>query len=263
MEEEQNQTSQRFYANKIMIVFIVIQIVFIVLIAISISQLSQSNEIGAWDSDKIPVAKIGNFDSVKPDNYSGSLQGIETTLFQLILRNSSDKEISKFVNVVVREDSVKNVYFENQNINYFSAIVDIPELEQSYWFYNEYSSNKNNRNIDYSKTYRIFCLEDKKEIIYPNFECEDDFGLNGMYELVSELVPYFDFDDFVFLYPYERGFNEIEISPNTFDELPDSTKESYIKQVKDAIDSLGVPPDIFTYRVLDPDEIRYYYPLGQ
>lgn len=263
MEEGQNQTNYKIRFNKLAIGFIIIQVVFIVFLAISIPQLSQPDEVNDEDPSRIPVAMISNFDSVVPENYSGKVNLIETTLFQLILRNSLDGEISKSVDVVVREDSVKNVYFKNQNINYFSAIVDVPDLEQSYWFYSEYSDDSNNRYIDYSKAYRIFCLEDSEEILYPNFECEDGFGLNGRYELVSDLISHFEFDGFAPLYSYERGFNEIGISPHTFDELSDSTKELYIQQVKDAIASLGVSPDIFTYYVLNPDEIRYYYPLGQ
>lgn len=261
MEEGQNQKEYTLRLNMPIIIFIVIQIFFIIFLSISLSGLFQTDEISDWDTERIPVATIGNFNSVAPENYSGGISNIETTLFQLILRNSPGRDISKSVDVMIREDSIKTIYFENQNLNYFSAIVDIPELEQSYWFYDEYSDEKPNQYIDYSKTYRIFCLEDPQEIIYPNFNCQDDFGLDGRYELVSNLLSYFKFNNFIPVYHYERGFNQINISPYTFDELAASTKESYIQQVKDAIASLGISPDFFTYSVMNPDEIKYYYPL--
>lgn len=260
MEEGQNQVKYRIHISKLAIGFAIVQIVFIVLFAISIPKLFQSDEINDEDPSRIPVATISNFASVVPKDYSGKIDLIEATLFQLILRNSPDGEISKSVNAVVREDSIKNMYFEYQNINYFSAIVDIPELEQSYWLYNEYSDNENNQFIDYSKTYRIFCLENPEEILYPNFDCKDDFGLNGRYELVSDLLPYFEFKDFVIIFPYKRDYNGIEISPRTFDELSGDIRESYIQQVRDAVASLGISSDIFTYHVMDPEQIRYYYP---
>ena len=110
------------------------------------------------------------------------------TLFELAVRNSAGNNISTSVEAFIREDSIREVYFENKDVNYFSAIIDIPELEQSYWFYNEYSNDKNNEYIDYSKTYRLFCLDDSQEKIYPDFGCEDGFGLKGRPEIVSDLI---------------------------------------------------------------------------
>lgn len=81
-------------------------------------------------------------------------------------------------------------------MNYLSAIVDIPNLEQSYWFYNEYSNDKNNQYIEYYKSFRIFYLAESQEIIYQGFNCKDDFGLAGRRELVSDLITYFNFNDF-------------------------------------------------------------------
>lgn len=261
MEEGQNQSDYKIRLNMPATIFIVIQIIFIIFLIISISGLYKPDEITDDDPDRIPVATIDNFASVVSENYPENVKLIEATLFDLILRNSPGEDISTSVNATIRENSIKTVYFEKQNLNYFSAIVDIPEIEQSYWFYSEYSSEEPNQYIDYSKFYRIFCLEDSQEILYPDFNCQDDFGLNGRYELVSNLISYFEFNDFAPIYTYERGFNQIEISPYTFDELAASTKEAYIRQVKDAIDSLGIPPDIFTYNVMNPEEIKYFYPL--
>lgn len=261
MEEGQNQTGYKIHLNTPTATFIVIQIIFTVFLAISIPKLFQSDQITDDDPSRIPVATISNFTSVMPEDYSGDVKLIEATLFQLILRNSPGRDVSKSADVIIREDSIKTVYFEYQNLNYLSAIVDIPELEQSYWFYSEYSSEKPNQYIDYSKFYRIFCLEDPQEIIYTDFNCQDDFGLNGRYELVSNLITYFEFSDFAPIYSYKRDFNKIEISPYSFNELTNNTKDLYVQQVKDAIGSLGISPDIFTYRVMDSEEIRYFYPL--
>lgn len=261
MEEEQGQTNYKLRLNLPTTVFIVMQIIFIIFLVISLSRLSQPNEIDDWDTERTPVATISNFSAVAPENYSGGIKNIETTLFELILRNSPDKDISKSINASVREGSIKTVYFEDQNLNYLSAIVDIPDIEQSYWFYNEYSNDNPNPYINYSKTYRIFCLDSSQEIIYPNFDCKDDFGIGGKYELVSDLIPYFKFDDFFPLYYAQNNSNKIEISPDTFDELSNSTKELHIQQVRNAIDSLGISPDFFTYNVMSPSEIKYYYPI--
>lgn len=261
MEESRSQSDYKIRLNIPTVIFVIIQIIFIIFLIISISGLYRPDEITDDDPNRIPVATIDNFASVVPENYSENIRLIEATLFNLVLRNSPGEDISTSIHATIRENSIKTVYFENQNLNYFSAIVDIPELEQSYWFYDEYSNEKPNQYIDYSKFYRIFCLEDSQEIIYPDFNCQDDFGLDGKYELVSTLLSYFEFGDFTPIYPYERGFNQIRISPHTFDELATDTKELYIQQVKDVIFSLGIPIDTFTYSIIPPEDVRYYYPI--
>lgn len=261
MEEWQNQTDSRIKINIPTAIFIIIQVVFIIFLAISIPRLFQPSEINDEDPSRVPVAKINNFSSIIPENYTGYLQGIETTLFALILRNSPDMDISTSVDAVIRDNSVKNIYFKDQNINYISAIIDIPEIRQSYWFYNEYSDEEPNQYVDYYKSYRIFCLDNTQEIIYQDFSCKDDFGLAGKYELVSDFISRFEFNHFGVRYSLEDNSNRIEITPYTFDVLEDSTKESYIQQVKDAISSLGVSPELFSYYVLPANSVRYYYPL--
>ena len=259
MEQDQNSTEYKIHVSIPVVVFVIAQIIFIIFLAISLPKLFQSDEITDEDPSRIPMATIDNYNSVIPENYSGNEELIEKTLFQLILRNSPDKDISKSVKATVRENSAKTVHFEEQNIDYYSAIIDIPELEQSYWLYSEYSSSKNNKYIDYSKSYRFFCLDDSQEILYPTFDCKDDFGIAGRNELISDLIKYFDFNDFSPSYSSEQKTNEIKIYPHDFS-IDDTIKESYIQQTKGAIDSIGISPNLFTYHVVNPQDINYLYP---
>lgn len=259
MEESQNQMENKFRLDTLTTIFAVLQIIFIILLIVSISRLFRSDVIDDNDPSRIPAATINNFDSVAPEGYSGSIDQIERTLFDLIIRNSQNKNASKDVDVFIREDSVKSVYFGNKNVNYFSAIVDVPDLRQSYWFYNEYSNTMNNKYIDYSKTYRIFCLDDSQEIIYQDFDCQDDFGIKGRLELVSDLITYFEFNYFSASYPIADDSGLIRIYPHSFN-IDDEAKQSYIQQTKDAVGSLGVFPGLFTYRVMGLEDIEYYYP---
>ena len=61
MEEGQNQTNYKIRFNKLAIGFIIIQVVFIVFLAISIPQLSRPDEVNDEDLSRIPVATISNF----------------------------------------------------------------------------------------------------------------------------------------------------------------------------------------------------------
>lgn len=259
MAQDQNSIEYKMHVSIPVVVFVIAQIILFIFLAISLPKLFQSDEITDEDPSRIPMATIDNYNSAIPENYSGNEELIEKTLFQLILRNSPDKDISKSVKATVRENSAKTVHFEEQNIDYYSAIIDIPELEQSYWLYSEYSSSKNNKYIDYSKSYRFFCLDDSQEILYPTFDCKDDFGVNGKYELVSDLVQFFDFNNFSPSYSSERNNSEIKLYPHNYD-IDVATKDSYIQQTRDAISSLGVSPDLFTYYVVDLQDINYSYP---
>lgn len=146
----------------------------------------------------------------------------------------------------------------DQDLNFLSAIVDIPDIEQSYWFYSEYSSENGNKYIDYSKSYRMFCLDNTQENVYPDFSCKDDFGFEGKHEIVSTLIGYFNFNYFSLSLPSKKGVTEVRIKPTNYN-LNDVTKESYIQEAKNAVESLGVSPDLFTYYVMGPEDITIRY----
>lgn len=257
--EERKNVDYRIELDMPVVVFVVIQIVFIVFVALSLARLLRSDKISYDDTKEIPVAKIDNLDSVTHGDYFGSTRSLEMTLFELAVRNSAGNNISTSVEAFIREDSIREVYFENKDVNYFSAIIDIPELEQSYWFYNEYSNDKNNEYIDYSKTYRLFCLDDSQEKIYPDFGCEDGFGLKGRPEIVSDLITYFEFNYFSASYSMSDNSTMIKIYPHSLN-IDEETKQSYIQQTRDAVYSLGISPDLFAYRVMGPGDIDFHYP---
>ena len=260
MEEIGNETTYKLKPSLPMMIFILIQIIFVILLIISVPKLFEPDEINGLDTDRNPSASITNLSSVVPEDYPMAGVGdIEVTLFDLILKNSPDKDISTSIKAKIREDSVKNLYFKDENLNYFSAIIDIPELEQSYWFYNEFSNDKSNKYITVSRVYRLFCLDNSDDIIYPNFECEDDFGAAGRLEVVSDFINYFNFNNFSPSYTYLSNSNKINIYPYDYN-ISTITKESYIAETKNAISSLGISPDRFTYYVISPEDINYSYP---
>ena len=258
MEEKQNIIKYKFHFNVSVVIFVIVQFVFVFLLLISIPRLLQPSKIDEDDLDRQPILTVGNISSTMPEDYPGFTRDMEVTLFELALRNSTGRDTLISAEAFIRENSVKTVYFDNQNINYLSAIIDIPDLKQSYWFYNEYSDDNSNQYIDYSKTYRILCLEKSQEIIYSDFECEDDFGVNGRFELVQDLIGFLNFNYFSLSYSFRQDYNEIDIYPYNFNES-NRNKKSYIKQAQDAIDSLGIPSDLFIYYIMEPEDIDYTY----
>lgn len=258
-EEQKGLMGFRIQLSTPVVVFIILQAVFVIFLIITIVQLPKSNKVDYEDVINSPAVSISNYSDALPSDYNGESIGLRTTLFNLILRNSPDRAISGSIDARIREDSIKKVFFEEKNLNFYSAIIDVPEIEQSYWFYSEYSSNDGNQYIDYSKSYRFFCLDDAQEKIYPDFGCKDDFGLVGRYEIVSKLLSFFDFDYFNLSLPTANGAHKIKIKPTNYD-IDDVTKESYIQQTRDAVASLGVLPDYFEYYVMGPADIIIYYP---
>lgn len=262
-----NQNQSPIHLNPLFIIFLIIQIIFVVLFFLSISKFSQNDE---FDNSPYqgPTMEIESISTVIPEDYTEWASLVEWALFNTAISNTEGQNISKTSAVAyIRDGTVKTQYFEKQGINYMSAIVDIPELMQSYEIFLEYPNNKHTIGIveydnpDVIKPYSVLCLDEASEIIYTNFDCQESPVYTSRQEIVSKMLDYFEFDNFTPIYSFDNGSNDIEISPYTFEELDSSTKESYIQQVKDAIASLGISPDIFTYRVMNPEEIRYYYPL--
>lgn len=263
--ENQNQFPFRIRLNPLLATFFVIQIIFIVLLILSISRFSQTNNFSN-SPNQGPTAKIENVSAVIPEDHAEWANLVEWALFNDALKNNTDQNISKTSTVAyIREGSVNTQYFESQGINYVNAIVDIPELAQSYEIFLEYPNSKNAIDaVEYSsadvmRPYSILCLNEASEIIYADFDCQEPPVYASRQRIVSNVLGYFEFEHFSPSYSFEQGSNKIDIYPYSFD-IDDDTRASYVQQTKDAIASLGISPDLFTYYVIKPEDISYRYP---
>ena len=118
--------------NPLLAVFLIIQIIIILLIIFSMPKLFQDNN-NIDSPTEGPSIKIEGISAIIPDDFPEWRDLIEWDLFKTSLNNSKKESIpDSSITASIREETIKTQYFEEQNINYVRAIIDIPELLQSY-----------------------------------------------------------------------------------------------------------------------------------
>lgn len=260
--EESGQTQFNFRLKPLPAMFLIIQIILLILLIISVPKLFQDEKIADTPAEGLSV-KMVNASDVIPEDYSGWTKMVEWALFDTVSNNAGDKKFSKDVSVFIREGSVRSREFEQAGINYVRAIIDVPEIEQSYEFFLKYPNNPEAVNaVEYgnpsaAKPYSILCIEDKKDIIYPDFDCKDSPEYFNRQKIVSGMLGYFFFDYFSPYLSFD-GDNTVIISPSVTYDNDEATKTKYIEEVKAAIESLGVSPDDFRYYVRTAADVDYY-----
>ncbi|MBR2741155.1 hypothetical protein IKD98_00105 [Candidatus Saccharibacteria bacterium] len=255
MEEKDKLTSiqQYFRQNSILIaIFCILQFFIIVIVIFLVSQLNK-------EESRVPSLTIANFASSIKNLPSESVEPIQIALYNVV--NQNNNNIVDDMDVVIRENSYVNQYFERQKIHYVNLIVDIPTLEQSFQIFHEWPEKNDYANQYYmiNRATMAMCVT-PEDTIYHNSTCEDAYWNNGQRAIAAEFIKYFTFDYFnAYAKEYEL-YKTIYISPIHYDH-DENEKESFIEKTKDAIKSLGISPEIFDYHVLEEDEIDYFIPV--
>ena len=241
MDNAQNTPKEKSLLPAILIIA---QIIFIV-IAISIIVLnSHSEEISSVDYKRQPKVTIENLKSVLPDATNNYTDVLETHLANTVELNTNNYNVTSS-KAIIRDGSFKMVNLDKDNVVFYSMIIDIPELEQSYQIYDHYSGDKEPANRMY-----ILCLDDNAEKVYPDFDCRDEYPDSTRRDIATSYIGYFDFGDF-HAFTDQNDKTAIGITPYSPD-ITEDQKASYIRRTKEAVSSLSVSPDLFNYLVLDP-----------
>lgn len=247
--------------NYPLLILILFQLVFIITTIISVAPLlNKDDKIAAGDYAEQPSVTITNLAQAIPSFPSKNVEELQHLLLNIIQVNDPNINLAN-TKAEIRNGGVLEHYFSLPNLNYVSALIDIPKISQSYQLFLQFSDDEHNKNLDPNGSIIFLCITNPTNIVYSDFNCTDIYNQTTRNAIVEKYLNYFEFDGFAPIYHFENGSNNIEISPYSFSELNDDTKETYIQQVKDAITSLGISPDIFTYTVMPPEDVRYFYPL--
>ncbi len=235
-------------------VFIIIQIVFIIFIVLSFLSVNQDDKID--NRSEQPKASIENLNSEEanlPDNFIDDIQHSVTEAIELNADNFDPSNL----NISVRDGSLKVVDFSQYSFKALSAIIDIPSLEQSYQVFYKYpSTGDSNEIVSTNNNPRaVLCLDDKSEIIYSNFSCQDSFPSNVRLRIVADYLKFSDFNTFSASIN-EEEFNRINISPAATN-FTEQEKTSAIAQTKAFIESLGISPDLFEFHIITQEDLNY------
>lgn len=241
----------------ILALLLVAQVIFIIVI-VSIIVLNSKNErIEQANYDRQPFVEIENIKTQLPsipDEYS---RIIEQVLAETIALNTEEYSMSNS-KATIREGTFNALTFESINSVYYNAIIDIPDLQQSYQVYAAYSINEKEPSSASYYTRYILCQDNYSEKIYPDFDCQDLYGADARRIIVSKYLDLFSFEYFS---PYlkDNDLSTIYINPIN-SQIDETTKESYIQETKNAVSSLGISPELFSYNILIPNASDYYIP---
>ncbi|MBR2841578.1 hypothetical protein IKE80_02255 [Candidatus Saccharibacteria bacterium] len=244
---ENNQDSRR--EKTIFVTALIVgQIIFIAIIAFIVSLFVHDEKISNVDYERQPKVVIENIKSFLPDATQDYSAVLGQKIAKTVESNAPNYDIfgSK---ATIRENTFKMTKLEKDNTSFYSMIIDIPNLQQSYQIYDVYSSDNEPANRMY-----VLCLDNPSEIIYPDFQCKDEYPLNMRSIIVNYYLPYFDFNYFsTFM---EDNFTKIYINPTEYSPT-EKEKETYLQETKEAVRSLGVSPDLFTYEIATPSDLTY------
>ena len=240
--DDQNQRNKSILP----IIFIIIQIIYMIIIISVLLSNTKNDRIEQMDIGRQPTISIKDLNSQLPDNaYRGP---IETVLTKTVELNSTEFNTSDST-ANIREGSLSTVKFEDIDGIYFSAIVDIPNLEQSYQIYSFYSiGDRTPESLAYSTQY-VLCLDDQADKIYPDFDCQELFPQDARRSIVFSYLKYLKFNDFS-LFPTQKPNSSIiyiDVDPTL--DISTDTEQSYIQETKKAVSSLGISPELFEYKI--------------
>jgi len=173
------------------------------------------------------------------------LDEIQRGVFAMAQRNASSVGIN-MVSAVVREGTIRAMYFEYLEAHYLTAVVDLPVLQQSYQIFYEDEGTE----LDPDSSVIVLCLDESMEMIYPDFGCRD-VVLGAREGIVQSFLPFFDLGGAEVEVDKKSG--EIEVT------VYDAEKEGEaVGLVKQAIEELGVSPELFTYKLVLSEKKRAY-----
>ena len=131
--------------------------------------------------------------------------------------------------------------------------MDIPNLQQSYQVYYKYPIDTAEV-LTTENPFAILCLEDKAQIIYPNFKCRSSYPTNIRQQIASDYIKFLEFDSFSIAID-NNDPTQININPIT--DVTDEVAKEYIAQTKASIQDLGVSPEIFKYHIIQKADLNY------
>ncbi|MBO4812572.1 hypothetical protein J5491_00240 [Candidatus Saccharibacteria bacterium] len=235
-------------------IFVVIQIMVIIVVASLLINLNQSEEIDEQDVARQPKLVVEGLEDAGFSLPESSLQEIEKGLLGIAKYNNQNID-TLVATGKVRPESLKTIRFEDQDLYFVSAVIDIPELKQSYQVFHDFTKTDANPYYNaYFATIAV-CSSGIVENIYEDFECQDMHDKKIYGEVVKKYLNYLKFEGFNVDF-IDDSLNTLQIfmANPTADE---ATRKIAVKRVKEQIESLGIPGDHFTYDVVDISSLNF------
>ena len=230
------------------LIFCAIQI-FIIVILISIFLIFRKDErISNVEYERQPATTIEDLASELPEKPDNFVSNLERELAKTIELNTDNFDMTN-TKAEVRQNTLKIQRFNRLEGYFFSVVVDIPNLQQSYQIYNFYPASNSLPNSTPPNSLYVLCLDENTEKIYSNFNCKDNYPSETRRNIVASYLKYFDYDD-ISMTVDNVNPSVINITPKKYN-INDSERKAFVEKTKEAVESLGVSSSIFEYHILE------------
>lgn len=243
--------------SAVLLSFSAIQMIIIIVLFSVIIINKQDDTIGDTGDRRQPAITIRDLSSELPENPKEYIKLVEQDLAKTVEAHTSSFNLSEAI-AEVRQDTLKVKKFEELNGYYFSAIIDVPVLRQSYQIYSFYPTENSAPNSFPSATMYVLCIDDRSLMIYQEFDCKDEYPQQIRSNILATYLYYFNFQQFSVSINSD-DHSKIIINPIKM-ETSEQEQQKYLQQTKRAIDSLGISPESFEYNILTPEEQNYFIP---
>ena len=227
--------------NYLLIVCIVIQLLVFAVIGTIVANLFTSDNV-TFNPTAKPIAHVLGL----PSSFTNErLFTISSTIYPLMLQNSEKKTLSNDdIDVRVKDNSETSYHFEDKGFILYSAIIEAANLDQSYRLFYGYSDDSNQ---SFQEFIDFICIK------APVASCNSTD--TSEYNIAQEFLPLYHFDQFTVSFE-QNSLKKINITP-IYDIDDEDTKASCITEVKTALQSLGLSPELYDYHVSTADEFTY------
>lgn len=240
--------------NYPIVIFVIFQL-FLVITAIMsiISIVNKGDKIDPDDFSIQPSIKIANLTQTISDFPESNIDILQSLLLDIAQTNDSNIN-TREAQAEIRNGTATSLDFPLQNLHYYSAIVDIPEISQSYQFFYQYSKDPDNKYLDPNDSIAFLCVKDLTQIIYSDFSCIDTYSQLTRNSIVAKYLNFFNFSGFGAGVDSNNSsqINITILDPSITDEI------QAIAEIQQTVQSLGMSPDLFQYNVLPQKDFTYY-----
>lgn len=248
MENIDTQDKVMHWISPINVFLCLLEVCFVVFCSYSFVSLLDDSSVEA----KIDLSDNSSFNGLT--GVSEVDEGIGSALYDVLVLNLSDINRLNSENVVIRDGKISKYYYDEGSY-YTGFIVDLPDVSQSYFvhYYDVNDRDDTNENGDHGYTVTVSCLT-KLEMIYGDFACRDRNGGMARNYVLMGLLDYADFEDF-YAYIDEGDLSRIKIVSRFYEHSPEQDAK-YVEEVKEFVESLGIPVELFEYYIVPVDEIE-------
>lgn len=243
---------------------IFIQIIFIIVVVLSIKQIIESNQ------PKLEVKVTGLTSEIRNITDNGK-ESIEYSIYQAISENSPTIVVDKN-GVDIREGSLIEAYYEDADVHYVSFIADVPTVNQSYRVAHIWSTSGNNKYVSPNVNVAVTCLP-KEQLIFGDFECnhkQDGYKKDILLMIIQILHGKLKIDDDEYLSltiakPSDNSSDLIiRINYSSCDSMcvckkaSEADKQRALNRYNEFIRGLGYAPEDFAHYFYDCEDDSMY-----